>query len=237
MEKTRAQALKELRSLLSEVLSTAVASADVPEAFKSVHNWDRLIAQTETRFVEAWRQRFAAGVQRDQPAVLCLLPEDEQDQQILSERFVNEVLDENREPLDELDQQLAAMSGVQPDQTRENPLGPSAWAEGIRSGVKELNCSPDDRDWLMEQVMPLLADRVGQFYSAMSKQLASAGFAGSRRARARAGQGSAPASETASGSGGFSPDLVEPRQPASHGLSGGANSGEDRGWIALAGRR
>lgn len=227
MEKTRAQALKELRSLLSEVLSTAVASADVPEAFKSVRNWDRLIAQTETRFAEAWRQRFATGVQRDQHAVLCLLPEEEQDQQILTERFVNEVLDENREPLDDLDQQLAAMSGVQPDETRENPLGPSAWAEGVRSGVKELNCSPDDRDWLMEQIMPLLADRVGQFYSAMSRQLASAGFAGSRRSRAKAGPAAAPTSETTSSAAAFSPDLVEARQAASHGLSAGADNGEE----------
>lgn len=227
MDKTRAQALKELRGLLSEVLSTAVASDDVPEAFKSVRNWDRLIAQTETRFSEAWRQRFAAGVKREQHADLCLLPEDEQDQQILTERFVNEVLEENRGPLDELDQQLAAMSGVQPDETRENPLGPSAWAEGVRSGVKELNCSPDDRDWLMEQVMPLLADRVGQFYSAMSRQLASAGFVGSRRSRAKAGPAAAPTSEPVSGAGGFSPDLVEARQPASHGVSGGSDSGED----------
>ncbi|MEO7252164.1 MAG: DUF1631 family protein [Arenimonas sp.] len=227
MDKTRAQALKELRSLLSEVLSTAVASTDVPEAFKSVRNWDRLIAQTETRFTEAWRQRFAAGVKREQHAVLCLLPEDEQDQQILTERFVNEVLDENREPLDDLDQQLAAMSGVQPDETRENPLGPSAWAEGIRTGVRELDCSPDDRDWLMEQVMPLLADRVGQFYSTMSTQLTSVGFAGSRRSRAKAGTAATPAKEIASGAGGFSPDLVEARQPAAHGHSGGADSADD----------
>ena len=218
MEKTRAQALKELRALLSEVLSTAVSSTEVPDAFKSVHNWERLIAQTETRFAEAWRQRFATGMQkREEHRALSLLADDEQDQQVLSERFVNEVLDENREPLDDLDHQLAAMSGVQPDETRENPLGPSAWADGIRTGVRELECSPDDRDWLMEQIMPLLADRVGLFYSAMSKQLAAAGFAGTRRVRGQAGQ---PKAVTADGpppapvAGGFAPEMVEFRNDA-----------------------
>ena len=221
MEKTRAKALKELRGLLSEVLSTAVSSDEVPGAFKNVSNWERLIAQTETRFAEAWRQRFATGLQRrEEHRALDLLPEEEQDQQVLSERFVNEVMDENREPLDDLDHQLAAMSGVQPDETRENPLGPSAWAAGIRSGVRELDCSADDRDWLMERIMPLLSDRVGQFYSAMSKQLASAGFAGKRRSRSPTGHAEAPVRDSelaAAATVGYSPELVDFRQDSAVG--------------------
>lgn len=215
MEKTRVQALKELRALLSEVLSTAVSSSEVPDAFKSVRNWERLIAQTETRFAEAWRQRFATGMEkREEHRALSLLADDEQDQQVLSERFVNEVLEENREPLADLDHQLAAMSGVKPDETRENPLGPSAWADGIRTGVRDLECSADDRDWLMEQIMPLLADRVGQFYSAMSKQLATAGFAGTRRVRGQAGLAKEPAADGPPPpvAAGFAPEMVEFRQ-------------------------
>ena len=52
MEKTRLQAFKELRSLLSEVLTTAVADEEVPEAFKDSSNWEKLISQTEHRLAE-----------------------------------------------------------------------------------------------------------------------------------------------------------------------------------------
>jgi hypothetical protein len=227
LEKTRAQALKELRGLLSEVLATAVASKDVPDAFRSVRNWERLIALTESRFADAWKQRFATGPQKPkQLGALELLADEEHDQAVLSEVFVNEVLEENKEPLDDLDKQLAAMSGIAPDPTRENPLGPHAWAAGIRSGVRELECSPDDRDWLMEQIMPVLADRVGQFYAAMSQQLTTAGYPGSGK-RGRGGQAAkkvaAPAEPVAAATptaGGFNPETVEYRQ-------GGASGGGD----------
>ncbi len=225
MEKTRAQALRELRGLLSEVLSTAVAAEEAPAAFKGMRNWDRLIALTETRFADAWRRRFSTGPQKQEHRALELLADDEHDQQVLSEMFVNEVQDENREPLDDLDQQLTAMSGIQRDATRENPLGPGAWAAGIRSGVRELECSPDDRDWLMEQIMPLLADRAGQFYAAMSQQLTAAGFARSGRVRGQATPKAPKLPEPVAApapAGGFAPETVEYRQAGAQSGDGGA---------------
>ena len=75
MENTRLQAFKELRSLLSEVLSTAVADEQVPEAFKDSSNWEKLIAQTEHRLAEGWRLRFegAATAQADRIEALSNL--------------------------------------------------------------------------------------------------------------------------------------------------------------------
>ena len=57
MERTRLQAFKELRTLLSEVLASAVQDEEVPDAFKSKANWDKLIAQTEQRLAEGWKNR------------------------------------------------------------------------------------------------------------------------------------------------------------------------------------
>jgi hypothetical protein len=185
MERTRAQALRELRNLLSEVLSTAAADKDVPAAFKNARNWEFLITRTESRLNEAWKKRFEerreGKQQKATGAELSLLADDEHDQALASEKFVNEVLQEQAEPLEDLEKQLAAMSGVAADETRENPLGPNAWADGLRTGVRDIDCSPDDRDWLMEQIMPLLAERVATFYDSLSQQIAKSGYAPPQR--------------------------------------------------------
>jgi hypothetical protein len=223
MERTRAQALRELRSLLSEVLSTATADEEVPAAFKNPRNWEFLIARTEARLQEAWKKRFEpkreGAPQKNAFGSLELLADEETDQALASERFVSDVLHEQAESLEDLEKQLAAMSGIQADETRENPLGPGAWAAGLRSGVRDIECSPDDRDWLMEQIMPLLADRVSRFYEAMSQQIASAGYVAPHRA-GRQAKGPAkkaplppkdPAAAAAVASGGFAPEQVEAR--------------------------
>jgi hypothetical protein len=215
MERTRVQALRELRSLLSEVLSTAAADEQVPAAFKNMRNWEFLITRTEARLTDTWKQRFETR-REGKPAkagqALELLSDEETDQALASEKFVSEVMLEQKDSLEDLDAQLAAMSGVQSDPTRENPLGPAAWAEGIRSGVKDLECSPDDRDWLMEQIMPLLADRFVQFYAAMSKQMTSVGYAApARRAGQRAGPLPPKDPAAAAAAGGFAPEQVEAR--------------------------
>lgn len=179
IEKTKLQAFKELRTLLSEVLASAVANDDVPEAFKSVLNWEKLIAQTETRLAEAWRHRFEPGEDRRKASdALDMLPDDEQGQQILSERFVNDVSYQDRQPLDQLDRQLAALSGEDFEKRSPNPLGPSSWVEGIRGGMKLINCTPEERDWLLERLIPLLTARMGSFYSGINTRLASAGVMG-----------------------------------------------------------
>jgi hypothetical protein len=219
MERTRTQALRELRNLLSEVLSTAAADEQVPEAFKNPRNWEFLITRTEARLSEAWKKRFEPkrqGPPAPQFGALELLADEETDQALASERFVNEVLLEQAEPLQDLEQQLFAMSGVQADETRQNPLGPEAWAAGLRSGVRDVECSPDDRDWLMEQVMPLLADRVSQFYETMSQQIASAGYVAPHRpGRAKAPKAKAPLppkeAEKPAAESGFQTEQVEAR--------------------------
>ena len=218
MERTRAQALRELRSLLSEVLSTAASDEQVPAAFKNPRNWEFLITRTESRLQEAWKKRFE--VKRDgaskanQFGSLELLADEETDQALASERFVNEVLLEQAEPLQDLEQQLAAMSGIQADAEAENPLGPGAWAAGLRSGVRDIECSPDDRDWLLEQVMPLLADRVSSFYEALSQQIAKSGYAPPHRP-GRSTKALPPKPKTkeaeAAAAAGFNPDQVEAR--------------------------
>ena len=204
MEKTRLQAFKELRSLLSEVLSTAVADEAVPEAFKDSSNWEKLIAQTEHRLAEGWRLRFE-GVpeRRATPRTLDLLPEDEQVQQMLSERFVNDVSYNDRGPLDELDRQLAALSGPNFNEHVPNPLGPSAWVEGIRGGMRQIQCTPEERDWLMARLIPLLASRITSFYSGMTTRLTSAGYVGRPP-----GRGSSSGGPPRGGGNEFSPDLV-----------------------------
>jgi hypothetical protein len=233
MERTRVQALRELRSLLSEVLSTAASDEQVPEAFKNPRNWEFLITRTESRLSEAWKKRFEMkkeGAKKSNFGALELLADEETDQALASERFVSEVLQEQAEPLQDLEQQLAAMSGVAGDETRENPLGPGAWAAGLRSGVRDIECSPDDRDWLMEQIMPLLADRVAQFYQALSQQMTSAGYA----APARAGRPMAkalPPKPKAAGAeapppGGFNPETVEARTGPATPLMDEAGGGE-----------
>ena len=177
MERTRIQAFKELRVLLSEVLASAVEDDEVPDAFKSASNWERLIAQTENRLADGWRQRFAGQKldRRQAPRPLFLLPDEEHEQQLLSERFVNDVSYQARTTLDQLDRQLAALSGDDGDARSDNPLGPTAWAEGIRGGMQLINCTPEERDWLMERLMPLLTSRIGLFYSALNNRLTSAG--------------------------------------------------------------
>ena len=216
MERTRTQALRELRNLLSEVLATAAKEEQVPDAFKNMRNWEFLISRTEARLSDAWKKRFELR-KEGKPAkveqALELLSDEETDQALASEKFVSEVLLEQKDSLEDLDAQLAAMSGVQSDPTRANPLGPMAWAEGIRSGVKDIECSADDRDWLMEQIMPLLADRFVQFYAAMSQQMASAGYASVRRPGQRAAPlpPKDPAAVAAVAAGGFAPEQVEAR--------------------------
>lgn len=204
LEKTRLQAFKELRSLLSEVLSTAVADEAVPEAFKDTSNWEKLIAQTEHRLAEGWRLRFE-GVpdRRATPRTLDLLPEDEQVQQMLSERFVNDVSYNDRGPLDELDRQLASLSGPNFNEHVPNPLGPSAWVEGIRGGMRQIHCTPEQRDWLMARLIPLLASRITSFYSGMTTRLTSAGYVGRPLVRGASSGGPARG-----GGNDYSPDLV-----------------------------
>jgi hypothetical protein len=217
MERTRAQALRELRSLLSEVLSTAASDEQVPAAFKNPRNWEFLITRTESRLAEAWKKRFDPkrdGAKTSEFGALELLADEETDQALASEKFVSEVLLEQAEPLTDLEQQLAAMSGVPGDETRENPLGPGAWAAGLRSGVRDIECSPDDRDWLMEQIMPLLASRVADFYASLSQQIAKAGYAAPHRP-GRSAKALPPKPKTkeaeAAAAGGFNPDQVEAR--------------------------
>ena len=203
IEKTKLQAFKELRALLSEVLASAVADDEVPEAFKSLANWEKLIAQTENRLAEAWRHRFEAGADRRKAAALPLdlLPDDEHGQQVLSERFVNDVSYQDRQPLDQLDRQLSALSGEDFDNRSPNPLGPSSWVEGIRGGMKLIDCTPEQRDWLLERLIPLLTARMGMFYSGLNARLTSAGVVARP---AYAGQATvAPRSEA------YSPELVE----------------------------
>jgi hypothetical protein len=244
MERTRAQALRELRSLLSEVLSTATADEEVPAAFKNPRNWEFLIARTESRLQEAWKKRFEpkreGAPQKTQFGALELLADEETDQALASERFVSDVLHEQAEPLEDLEKQLAAMSGIQADETRENPLGPGAWAAGLRSGVRDIECSPDDRDWLMEQIMPLLAERVSRFYEAMTQQIASAGYAAPRRAGRASAPGKKaplppkdPAAAAAAASGGFAPEQVEARTGPAQPLmpDGGGFAGDGGGQI------
>ena len=220
MERTRAQALRELRSLLSEVLSTAASDEQVPEAFKNPRNWEFLITRTESRLSEAWKKRFETKREGASKGTgfgsLELLADEETDQALASERFVNEVLLEQAEPLQDLEQQLAAMSGMQAATEQENPLGPGAWAAGLRSGVRDIECSPDDRDWLMEQIMPLLADRVAGFYEAVSQQITKSGYAAPHRpgrsAKALPPKPKAQGKEAdPAAGGGFNPDQVEAR--------------------------
>jgi hypothetical protein len=217
MERTRAQALRELRNLLSEVLSTAASDEQVPAAFKNPRNWEFLISRTESRLSEAWKKRFEPkrdGPKKPEFGALELLADEETDQALAGERFVNEVMSEQAEPLQDLEAQLAAMSGVPGDETRENPLGPGAWAAGLRSGVRDIECSPDDRDWLMEQIMPLLASRVAHFYDAVSQQIAKSGYAAPHRP-GRVSKPLPPKPKTkeaeAAAAGGFNPDQVEAR--------------------------
>ena len=230
MEKTRLQAFKELRSLLSEVLSTAVADEEVPEAFKDSANWEKLISQTEHRLSEGWRLRFE-GVpeRRAMPRTLDLLPEEEQLQQILSERFVNDVSYNDRGPLDELDRQLASMSGPNFNESVPNPLGPSAWVEGIRGGMRQINCSPEERDWLMARLIPLLASRITSFYSGMTTRLSSAGYGG--RPPVRGGSSGAP---PRGGGNEYSPDLVPTLSDGQTGFGsmGGGDAGGMMGGMA-----
>ena len=217
MERTRAQALRELRSLLSEVLSTAASDEQVPAAFKNPRNWEFLITRTEARLADAWKKRFDGkrdGPQKPDFGALELLADEETDQALAGERFVNEVMSEQADSLQDLEAQLAAMSGVAGDETRENPLGPGAWAAGLRSGVRDIECSPDDRDWLMEQIMPLLASRVADFYATLSQQMAKAGYAAPHRP-GRSVKALPPKPKTkeaeAAAAGGFNPDQVEAR--------------------------
>ncbi|MBC7656745.1 MAG: DUF1631 family protein, partial [Frankiaceae bacterium] len=226
MEKTRLQAFKELRSLLSEVLTTAVADEEVPEAFKDSSNWEKLISQTEHRLAEGWRLRFEGVPERRQsPRTLDLLPEEEQMQQLLSERFVNEVSYNDRGPLDELDRQLAALSGPNFNEQIPNPLGPSAWVEGIRGGMRQLKCTPDERDWLMARLIPLLASRITGFYSGMTTRLTSAGYGGRAPPRISSAGASARGND-------YSPDLVPALGDGQSGFGGGGDAGAMMGGAA-----
>jgi hypothetical protein len=217
MERTRAQALRELRGLLSEVLSTAAADEHVPEAFKNAKNWEFLIQRTESRLSDAWRKRFAPPEEpgrkkKPQDRTLELLADEEHEQQVLSERFVNEVTSENPDALADLEQQFSAMSGVKAEESRENPLGPGTWAEGVRTGLKDIECSANDRDWLMEQIMPLLADRVAYFYESLSQQMTKAGYAAPHRpGRVARALPPKPQPAEAKEAGGFNPEQVEAR--------------------------
>jgi hypothetical protein len=214
MERTRIQAFKELRSLLSEVLASAVADEQVPEAFKSVGNWERLIAQTEQRLEQGWKQRFDADPQRRRKASdgsqLDLVPEEEVGQQLLSERFVNDVSHNVRDPLDQLDRQLAAMSGDGFDDRSANPLAPTAWVEGLRGGIREIHATPAEREWLMERLVALLSARMGYFYYNLTSRQHASGVVVAPRRRAYGRGGMAPG--LAGGGGGgqeYRPELVE----------------------------
>ena len=210
MERTRLQAFKELRSLLSEVLASAVQDEEVPDAFKSKSNWDKLIAQTEQRLAEGWKQRFEAGMdRREKPRqLLDLLPPEEEQAQLLSEHFINEVSYQGRQSLDELDRQLSAISGHDHDSSTPNPLGPLAWVEGLRGGMRNIRCTPEERDWLLARLIPLLISRITGFYSSLTTQLAGAGYGG------RVARGGMP-SRAQGGGDGFNPDLVAPREAGS----------------------
>lgn len=227
IEQTRLQAFKELRNLLSEVLASAVADEQVPEAFKSKTNWDKLIAQTEQRLAEGWKQRFEGGLERrSQPrALLDLLPDEEEQQQLLSERFVNEVSYQDRAPLDELDRQLAAISGSGFDDHAPNPLGPSAWVEGIRGGMRQIVCTPEERDWLMARLVPLLAARITSFYSGMTTRLASAGYGG------RSMRMGSPAA--ASRGNEYAPEMVPSLGDGQQAFSAGSGAGGGGGSVGV----
>ncbi len=228
IERTRLQAFKELRGLLSEVLASAVADQEVPAAFKSIGNWEKLITQTEQRLADGWRERFEGDPHakrgRPQGQMLDLLPEEEQLQQVLSERFVNEVSYNVRDPLDQLDRQLAALSGDGFDDRSANPLSPTAWAEGLRGGMRLMDCTQAERDWLMERLIQLLTARIGTFYSGLTARLQASGVVAPSRygrssgAMARAsgdGVGSVGVGSAVGGSAGggnsqeYYPDLVE----------------------------
>ncbi len=174
IEQTRVQALKEFRSVLHEALASAIADEGVPDAFKEAINWDKLIDQTETRLVEVWQQRFdAQGKLAKGSAMgpLSLLRDDEHEQQVLSEMFVNEVSYKDRERLEQLQQLLAAI-GVEGWQSpSENPLGPSVWVDGVRSGMQHFQCTPEERSWLLQRLMPLLMARMGNFYGTLNSRI------------------------------------------------------------------
>ena len=223
MERTRLQAFKELRTLLSEVLASAVQDEEVPDAFKSKANWDKLIAQTEQRLAEGWKQRFEAGMERrEKPRqLLDLLPPEEEQAQLLSEHFINEVSYQGRNSLDELDRQLAAIAGREYDEASPNPLGPLAWVEGLRGGMRQINCSPEERDWLLARLVPLLISRITSFYSSLTTQLTGAGYGGygGRSPGGRAAAGALGGG--GGGAGGFNPDLVAPLVPGMPTVGGG----------------
>ena len=183
MERTRLQAFKELRSLLSEVLASAVADEEVPDAFKEKSNWDKLISQTEQRLAEGWKQRFDTGMERRAKPrqLLDLLPPEEEQQQLLSEHFINEVSYQGRKSLDELDRQLSAMSGAEYNDSGPNPLGPLAWVEGLRGGIRQIRCTPEERDWLLARLVPLLISRITGFYSTLTTQITHSGYPGRQR--------------------------------------------------------
>ena len=259
MERTRIQAFKELRSLLSEVLASAVADKEVPDAFKSVVNWERLIAQTEQRLAEGWRERFEADPRnRNKPDIgkmLDLVPEDEQLQQVLSERFVNDVSHNVRDPLDQLDRQLAALSGDGYDDRSANPLAPTAWAEGLRGGMRLIDCTPAERDWLMERLVALLTSRMGVFYSGLTARLQASGVVapmryggGGRSYSGGAGGGGGGSSGAQGGASGvqsqsYQGDLVESVSqplPGSNGMAQPTDEGSaalDRLFDLLSARR
>jgi hypothetical protein len=224
MERTRLQAFKELRTLLSEVLASAVQDEEVPDAFKSKSNWDKLIAQTEQRLAEGWKQRFEAGMERRQKPrqLLDLLPPEEEQAQLLAEHFINEVSYQGRHSLDDLDRQLAAIAGGDVVDGAPNPLGPLAWVEGIRGGMKQIRCTPEERDWLLARLIPLLISRITGFYSTLSTQLAGAGYV--VRGSGRGGGGVGARIPGAVSGDAFNPDLVAPLQPG-EGLAGGAAVG------------
>lgn len=232
MERTRLQAFKELRSLLSEVLASAVADEEVPDAFKEKSNWDKLIAQTEQRLAEGWKQRFDTGMERRAKPrqLLDLLPPEEEQQQLLSERFINEVSYQGRHSLDELDRQLSAMSGAEHNDSGPNPLGPLAWVEGLRGGIRQIRCTPEERDWLLARLVPLLISRITGFYSTLTTQITHSGYPGRP---GRSGGGGA-------GGGGneYSPDLVpsiNDGQSVFGAGGGGGGGGVDGGLPAEGG--
>jgi hypothetical protein len=213
MERTRIQAFKELRTLLSEVLASAVEDEEVPEAFKSVGNWEKLIAQTEQRLAEGWRERFEADPRYkkkdDGFKALNLLPEEEQLQQVLSERFVNDVSYNVRDPLDQLDRQLAALSGDGYDDRSANPLAPTAWVEGLRGGMRQINCTPAERDWLLERLVALLTARMGMFYSGLTARLQASGVVAPMRYGGSGRAGGGGSGSAGAGGQEYRPELVD----------------------------
>ena len=149
-------------------------------------------------------------------------------QQMLSERFVNDVSYNDRGPLDELDRQLASMSGPNFNEHVPNPLGPSAWVEGIRGGMRQIQCTPEERDWLMARLIPLLASRITSFYSGMTTRLTSAGYVG--RPPVRGGSSGGPPR----GGNEYSPDLVPSLGDGQAGFGGmgGGDAGGMMGGMA-----